>query len=197
MPCCLHVLAAPSLSTTSRYAAPHPTEGSLPCSQDNKDGSLVSQGRPSAPIVCPPGCLDAGVVKPVWGTGVYTSGSPICLAAIHAGVLTEGGGAATLYYQPGQPAYRATIAHGIASGAYGEWPASFSFEAQPPGLLPPGVKVQLLGVLFEQWVSRSSSRCTGYLNGRGMRRWLADAGWSVLLGQSLNHMYLSYLLWCK
>ena len=108
---------------------PRPPAGTLLCDRDNEDGSLVNPARLSAQIVCPPGCLGADVTKTVWGTGVYTSGSPICLAAIHAGVLTDAGGTATLYYQPGQPTYAGSSAHGVSSSAYGEWAASFSFAA--------------------------------------------------------------------
>lgn len=97
---------------------------------------MVNETSPQTTIRCPRACTAAG--GKVWGTGVYTSGSPVCLAAIHAGVLTTGGGTATLYVQPGQPAYRGSTSNGVQSQSYGEWAASFSFEPKPAGLAPPG-----------------------------------------------------------
>ena len=36
---------------------------------------------------CPGGC--AGADTPLWGTDIYTDDSPVCMAAVHAGVLPK------------------------------------------------------------------------------------------------------------
>ena len=73
----------------------------LPCSGTNENGDIVGPQRPSATINCSMGCT----YGKLWGTGVYTSDSWICVAAVQAGVLTSAGGPVTVYYAPGQGSY--------------------------------------------------------------------------------------------
>ena len=75
----------------------------LKCSSTNEAASYVSSAKPTATVACPSGCLASS--GSVWGTGVYTSGSGICRAAIHAGAITDAGGSFLLTYLPGKPAY--------------------------------------------------------------------------------------------
>lgn len=56
-------------------------------------------------VSCPAGCLRASSTAEVYGCGVYTVDSPICLAAIHAGVLSDEGGQATVYGRYGAGSY--------------------------------------------------------------------------------------------
>jgi hypothetical protein len=76
-------------------------------------------------LSCPPGC-DKKV--DVWGTGVYNGYSPVCVAAIHAGAISERGGEATLVVGPARPAFRGSKQNGVESRDYGEWRNSFRFE---------------------------------------------------------------------
>jgi hypothetical protein len=85
-------------------------------------------------------CPAQGRIGSLWGDGVYTDDSSICTAAVHAGVLTAGGGGeVTIEILPGQPAYPARMQHGVASAAWGQWSGSFvvvgGVAAPPP---PPG-----------------------------------------------------------
>ncbi|MBR0652852.1 hypothetical protein GXW78_24560 [Roseomonas terrae] len=64
----------------------------------------------------------------VWGTGTYTTDSRICRAAVHAGVIPPGGGQVTVEPAPGLPSYDGSDANGVATSAYGPWPASFVFR---------------------------------------------------------------------
>jgi hypothetical protein len=59
-------------------------------------------------VSCPRGCKSVG--STVYGTSVYTSDSPICKAAIHAGVITDAGGQFKLYYAPGRTTYTGMLA---------------------------------------------------------------------------------------
>ena len=76
-------------------------------------------------LSCPAGCdKKANVV----GTDVYGHYSPVCVAAIHAGAISERGGEATLVVGPARPAFRGSKRNGVESHDDGEWRNSFRFE---------------------------------------------------------------------
>ncbi|XP_078701594.1 uncharacterized protein LOC144927767 isoform X2 [Branchiostoma floridae x Branchiostoma belcheri] len=77
-------------------------------------------------VVCPGGCLTAG--GSVWGTGIYTSDSRVCKAAIHDGRISTTGGVVTGYKLPGQPSYQASTQNGVTTRAYGSYSSSFGFS---------------------------------------------------------------------
>lgn len=85
----------------------------------------------SQTLACPPG----GPVDSVWGTGVYTSDSSICTAAVPGGLITvEDGGTVTVEVVDGQDSYQGSTANGVTSQDYGSWSLSFEFpEDQPAG----------------------------------------------------------------
>lgn len=63
-------------------------------------------------------CLAATVrdqVGPLFGTGVYPSDSPICPAAVHAGVIDQGGGLVTVQLNPGAASYAGSLRHRLSS----------------------------------------------------------------------------------
>jgi predicted nucleic acid-binding Zn ribbon protein len=64
----------------------------------------------------------------VWGTGVYTTDSRICRAAVHAGVIPPTGGTVNVVPAPGMPAYQGSTANGIQTSNYGPWSGSFTFR---------------------------------------------------------------------
>jgi len=76
-------------------------------------------------VNCPAGC---GNTAGLWGTDVYTADSGICRAAIHAGVIGEGGGNVFVTLEPGRPAYRGTVRNGQRSGDYGQYPKSYHLQ---------------------------------------------------------------------
>ena len=53
--------------------------------------------------------------KQVHGTTIYTSKSPICFAALHAGHIDETGGMITLQLNPGESSYIGSVSNGITS----------------------------------------------------------------------------------
>lgn len=80
-------------------------------------------------VDCPPGGSVSGTI---WGTGTYTSDSPLCMAAVHVGLLTAtAGGAVVVEVAPGLPSYAGTIRNGIASSPYPAWDASYRFPDAP------------------------------------------------------------------
>jgi len=63
----------------------------------------------------------------IWGSGLYTDDSSICLAAVHAGIITRSGGMVSFVPAPGQNSYTGTVQNGITTKAYGGWSGSFRF----------------------------------------------------------------------
>ncbi|HEY4250392.1 MAG TPA: LCCL domain-containing protein [Roseomonas sp.] len=64
----------------------------------------------------------------VWGTGVYTTDSGVCRAAVHAGMIGAEGGPVTVVPAPGLPTYLGTTANGVTTADYGPWQQSFTFQ---------------------------------------------------------------------
>ncbi|KAI3428817.1 hypothetical protein D9Q98_007634 [Chlorella vulgaris] len=100
----------------------------IDCKKTNAARDVVGVGdvpysRSKLNVTCPAGCLSAG--SSIYGAGAYTSDSPICLAAIHAGVIKSTGGTFTIYDFPGQASYRGFSANGIVSKSYGSWGHSY------------------------------------------------------------------------
>jgi hypothetical protein len=61
----------------------------------------------------------------VWGTDIYTNDSNVCVAAIHAGVITPEGGPVLVELAAGQDSYSGTVRNGIETRQYGSWHESF------------------------------------------------------------------------
>lgn len=79
-------------------------------------------------VICPADM--AGDESTVWGTDIYTNDSSVCLAAVHAGVITlADGGMVQVTMLPGEENYEGTARNGITTNDYGEWGNSFSVEA--------------------------------------------------------------------
>ncbi|WPB80381.1 LCCL domain-containing protein [Archangium violaceum] len=73
---------------------------------------------------CPPVTSFGGI----YGTGVYTSDSNLCTAAVHSGVITAStGGDVTYTILPGRSAYCKSTQNGVTSYSYSSaWSASYS-----------------------------------------------------------------------
>lgn len=75
---------------------------------------------------CPPGGSASGTI---YGTDLYTTDSPVCVAAVHAGKIDfDKGGPVTFQIRAGAPSYAASTKAGIASQAWGAYGSSFAFE---------------------------------------------------------------------
>lgn len=81
-------------------------------------------------VQCPAGCVNK--VYSLWGTYVYTEDSPVCPAAIHAGVLPNSGGFVMVKKQDGQTSYQGASQNGLTSSSYGSYPRSFTFQGVDP-----------------------------------------------------------------
>ncbi len=62
----------------------------------------------------------------VWGTDIYTSDSPLAMAAVHAGVLKAGQtGVVKVEIVPGQASYAGSTQNGVTTQDYGPWPGAY------------------------------------------------------------------------
>lgn len=66
----------------------------------------------------------------VWGTDVYTDDSSICVAAIHAGLISVEGGVVKIEIRPGEAKYQGSRRNNVITEDYGSWTRSFSFVAR-------------------------------------------------------------------
>ena len=77
-------------------------------------------------LTCPAGNMDQ--VSRVYGSGVYTDDTPICAAALHAGLVTLANGGTIKFEARGpQVSFPASTRNGVSSYEYGSWAGSFSF----------------------------------------------------------------------
>jgi len=69
----------------------------------------------------------------IWGTDVYTSDSPLAVAAVHAGVVAvDEMAVVAVRLLAGQSSYEGSERHGIASSGYGAYQLSYSLERANP-----------------------------------------------------------------
>jgi LCCL domain-containing protein len=74
-------------------------------------------------VVCPP---NGNTDSAVWGTDVFSASSAVCVAALHAGVITlKAGGPVTLTLQPKQETFAASNSNGIVSLGWSSWEYPF------------------------------------------------------------------------
>ena len=115
-----------STSNANTVAAPAPpSEPGRPTPWEaNADSLNATNGQPLA-LACPPG----GTPHSVWGSGIYTSDSSVCTAAVHSGLITyEKGGTVTITMRPGRNLYGCSERNGVTSSPYGSWQHSFVFK---------------------------------------------------------------------
>jgi LCCL domain-containing protein len=77
-------------------------------------------------VICPRGGKTDAFV---WGTDVYINDSAICVAAVHAGIITLDGGAVTVTKATALKAYEASLRNGVQSMSWTDWPGAFTVAA--------------------------------------------------------------------
>jgi len=114
-------------------ASPPPAPAVSPCPAAFK--RLPQDQRQSMkPITCR--CPAGTTSGSVWGSKVYTTDSSICRAAIHAGVISAGGGEVTVQASPGCSSYAGSEANGVRTSNWGPYETSFFFPAKGDGKCP-------------------------------------------------------------
>ncbi|XP_075040093.1 uncharacterized protein LOC142099985 [Mixophyes fleayi] len=119
---------------------PPPSESppKLPRAEAVCSSSAIHLPADITEVRCPSKCKE--VKGEVYGTGVYTSDSSICRAAIHDGKLDDNGGSVIVEKKPGLKKYFASSTNGIKSSDHEEWTGSFSlitYNSEPPAINPP------------------------------------------------------------
>jgi hypothetical protein len=77
-------------------------------------------------LVCPPEGRSRG---DVYGTDAYTDDSSVCIAAVHAGVITaDRGGAVTIVMGEGRDRYEGTSRNGVETQSFNKTSGSFTFD---------------------------------------------------------------------
>ena len=62
----------------------------------------------------------------IWGTDIYTTDSPLAMAAVHAGIIKMGEtGVVRVKIIPSPPTFMASARNGVASQPYGRYPAAY------------------------------------------------------------------------
>jgi hypothetical protein len=88
-------------------------------------GALGDDAKKGFTGTCPAGCTSGTV----WGTGSYTTDSPICVAAVHAGATTaDKGGTVTVAVSDGLKAYKGSTKNGIKTSDWGSFDKTFTFS---------------------------------------------------------------------
>lgn len=72
-------------------------------------------------------CPASQMVDAIYGTDVYTDDTRICLAGVHAGVISRNGGILTIEIMPGQSSYSSSTKNGLTSKGWGEYQGSYRF----------------------------------------------------------------------
>jgi len=156
------VLRTPTLSSSlGASASALPSAPSAPPAEEVGGGGLIEagctftgrdiKGEPGSqhPLACPARCKkDVGIE----GTDVYTASTPVCAAAMHAGMISDRCGEVTVVLEPGRPAYRGSKQNGVASQDWGKYDASFRFEGPRVVQAAPVVRAPIVvdaGCTFE------------------------------------------------
>jgi hypothetical protein len=85
-------------------------------------GDMVPGG---STVSCPPNCVSGRV----FGTDIYTGDTPLCVAGVHAGVITaERGGNVKVTRTGRQESFKSTTQNAVTSREYGPWHASFQLS---------------------------------------------------------------------
>jgi hypothetical protein len=133
------VLRTPSLTSSLGARTSSPPPGHAAADAPLDDGQIIEagctftgseiKGEPGSlhQLACPAGCKADNVV----GTDDYTSDSPVCAAAVHAGMISGRGGEVTVMVEPGRPAYRGSKRNGVQSRDWGAYRGSFRFQGVP------------------------------------------------------------------
>jgi hypothetical protein len=103
---------------------------------DNNATAFRGQNGRQFSFICPAAPAGA-LTSNIWGTGVYTDDSRICVAAVHDGRITTAGGRVTIEVRPGQGSYAPSLRNGVSSSRWDAYSGSYVFVGAAPVPPPP------------------------------------------------------------
>lgn len=119
------IVSSPSTETkqSTTVATPAPTE-LIEAGCSFRAEQIEGEPGSTSLVACPVGCdVDSAVL---YGSDVYTSHSYLCVAAIHAGLISaQQGGSVGVIIEHGRPAYRGSTRNKVTSYDYGKFSGSF------------------------------------------------------------------------
>lgn len=104
---------------------PPPPDSTATISWDQNAADLYLRGKNGQRFTYR--CPASEMQNRIWGSGVYTDDSRICLAGLHAGVITRQGGTVMIEIMPGQSSYIGSTRNGVTSEGYGQFHGSYKF----------------------------------------------------------------------
>lgn len=110
-------------------------------------------------VYCPP-IQDTSKLESIFGTDFYPSETPVCVAALHSGVIDKDGGTVTIQLNPGRSAYTGSDRNGVVSTDLPGTRRSISFVGGPSASETD--KIHLERVPRIQWDTKFTS--TGFAN---------------------------------
>ncbi|MEO7859305.1 MAG: LCCL domain-containing protein [Nitrospirales bacterium] len=111
------LLLAPSLALAQQHVLVA-DEGTSAVGYESQLGRVLT-------YICP---SKLNTSREIWGTDIYMYESPICTAAVHAGVFTPGAsGQVTIVIGPGAKSFEGKERNGVESSSYGPRHSTYSF----------------------------------------------------------------------
>lgn len=125
-----HVLSAALFAVVAAFTVTLATEAEAATCPANMTSYNNAGDGESINCTCPAGATGGAV----WGSGMYTTDSAVCAAAIHAGAVSATkGGDVTVYMTGGCPSYSGSQNNGVTTRNWGAYNRSFAFSWPAPG----------------------------------------------------------------
>ncbi len=112
-------------------------------------------------VACPPLSVRTST-EGAYGTDVYPSKTPVCIAALHAGAIDAEGGIVTVQLNPGAKEYAGSLRNGVTTASLPATPRSIAFVGGTAGVANARVFDDYLPRL--DWDTKFTS--TGFANRR-------------------------------
>jgi len=132
-------------------------------------------------------CAPQAMTGSVWGSGIYTSDSSICNAALHAGAVEAVGGNVTPTPAAGCPAYSSSTANGVTSSEWGSFDSSFTFPGHGDGkcAAPKPTPAKVVAVLPTDGTAACPTSAEGIIAASEMSCTCAGGGQGSVYGSGI------------
>lgn len=116
------------VTTTTTTGDGNPVTGEAVDNADKSWATTASAYRQKPGIQVRFTCPPKGSITTIWGSGPYSDDSPVCVAAVHAGLISlADGGKVVVKISGAKDSFSGSTAHGVTSDDYGAWGGSYTF----------------------------------------------------------------------